>query len=412
VTVTGSKVVGATTAVAGGAGAAYVTGGDVVAGGVGGVGGLAAGHAEGVRPAASAAPAPAPGEAVPVPVAPGTDDTYIGPAPSDGVPLVVPGEESTQASPSPYGNTQPVGPEAVPHEVVPGTDDTYIGPAPSDGVPLAIPGMDTTGAAPASPYENTSPLEQPEEPVPAPEPSTPAPAPAPAPSAVPGVPEAVPEPVRDWSQAMDLGDLSGSPRLASAGDPGSVATAAGGVYEVTLPDGTRAVVKLMPDRGPRRVALEEELEGAYQAARTGLGGRAYGVARAIINGNPKIGIVMEKAPGGFVNTVSRGEMTEEQYAAAGQEAAQWRSKVNDNTLQSLEAYRARLLANGQFYHGELQFFVDENGTIRPIDFQGMERLPTNPEDQEQAIATHNEVFEAAREHLDEIAKENAAKQKP
>ena len=398
--VTGSKAVGAVTAVGGGAGAAYVTGGDPIAGGIGGVSGLAAGHADGVQPTVSA-PAQALPEAVPVPIE--SDPTYIGPAPSDGVPVAHPGMDTTGAGPSPYENTQPV-PENVPVPVP--EDPTYIGPAPSDGVPEAIPGMDSTATTP-SPYENTSPLEQQEEPVP--EPSTPAPAPA-APGPAP-VPAAVPEPVRDWSQAIDLGDLSGRPLLSSVGDKGSVSTAGGGVFEVTLPDGTKAVAKMMPDMARRRAGLEQELKGAYQASRTGIGGRAYGVARAVINGQPKIGIVMERAEGGFISVAKGENWTAADLQAATDEAAHWRSKVNDETVASLEAYRSRLLANGQYYSGELQFFVDENGQIRPIDFQGLHPLPTDPVERQEAIESHNADFDRQREALEAIAKENAAKQR-
>jgi hypothetical protein len=83
--VTGSKAVGVTTAVGGGAGAAYATGGDPVAGAVGGVSGLAAGQAEGVRPAASAS-TQAPPEAVPVPVARRGTRPTSGPCPAMGSP--------------------------------------------------------------------------------------------------------------------------------------------------------------------------------------------------------------------------------------------------------------------------------------------------------------------------------------
>jgi hypothetical protein len=169
-------------------------------------------------------------------------------------------------------------------------------------------------------------------------------------------------------------------------------------------------VKLLRDGPRRRAQLAQELEGAYQASRTGIAGRAYGLGRAVMNGDPMIGIVMDKAPGGFVSPSRTENMTTEQEAAAKVEAAQWRAAVNERTLETLEAYRTRLLAGGQAYTGELQFFVDDTGAIRPIDFQALKPLPVDPAARDAAIASHNAEFQSHREALEAISKENAAKQ--
>ncbi len=341
--------------------------------------------------------------AAPTPVGPEGDQTYIGPAPSDGVPVLVPGGESTQAQPAnPYEQTQPVDP-AAPTPVGPEGDQTYIGPAPSDGVPVPVPGEESTQSQPASPYEETHPVSTPAEPE-----VTPAPAEGPADPGVPAVPGAVPEPIRDWGQAMDLGDLSGSEPISSVGDPGSVTQAGGGVYDVPLPDGSTGVAKMLPDNPRRRAAIEGELEGAYQASRTGIGGRAYGLARAVINGNQRIGFVMDKAGGGFIDLAPRESWTPEVAAAATAEAAHWRSAVNETTIETLDAYRQRLLDNGQHYSGELQYFVDENGRFQPIDFQGIDPLPAEPEARQKAIDAHNKQFAKEHDDLEKIAAENAA----
>jgi hypothetical protein len=345
------------------------------------------------------------GGGVPTHVGPEGDQTYIGPAPSDGVPQTTPGEESTgRQTANPYERTQPVDP-AVPTPVGPEGDQTYIGPAPSDGVPETIPGEESTQSQPASPYEQTQPVSTPAEPD-----AAPAPAEGPADAGVPAVPGAVPEPIRDWAQAMDLGDLSGSEPLSSVGDPGSLTEAGGGVYDVPLPDGSTGVAKMLPDTPRRRAALERELEGAYQASRTGIAGRAHGLATAVINGNRRIGIVMDKAGGGFIDVAPRESWTPEVAEAATAEAAHWRSAVNETTIETLDAYRQRLLDNGQHYSGELQYFVDENGRFQPIDFQGIEALPAEPEARQRAVDEHNEQFKKERDKLEEIAAENAAGQ--
>ena len=346
---------------------------------------------------------PAPSDGVPTPVGPEGDQTYIGPAPSDGVPEPIPGEQSTRRQPaSPYERTQPVDP-AVPTPVGPEGDQTYIGPAPSDGVPEPIPGEESTQAQPASPYEQTQPVSTPAEAG-----AAPAPAEGPADAGVPAVPGAVPEPIRDWAQAMDLGDLSGAEPLSSVGDPGSLTEAGGGVYDVPLPDGSTGVAKMLPDTPRRRAALEQELEGAYQASRTGIAGRAYGLARAVINGYQRIGIVMDKASGGFIDVAPRESWTPEVAEAATTEAAHWRSAVNETTIETLDAYRQRLLDNGQHYSGELQYFVDEAGRFQPIDFQGIEPLPAEPEARQNAIDEHNQQFAKEQDKLEKIAAENAA----
>jgi hypothetical protein len=223
------------------------------------------------------------------------------------------------------------------------------------------------------------------------------------------VPDAVPEPVRDWGQAIDLGEISGEP-ISSVGDPGSLTEAGGGVYDVPLPDGTTGVAKMLPDTPRRRAQLQRELEGAYQASRTGIGGRAHGLARAVVNGQQRIGIVMDKAGGGFIDVAARESWTPEQAAAATAEAAQWRSAVNETTIETLDAYRQRLLDNGSYYSGELQYFVDGNGALRPIDFQGIEPLPAEPAARQKAIDEHNAQFAKERAKLEKIAAQNAAGQ--
>ena len=386
---------------------------------------------------------PAPVDGVPIPVGPEGDQTYIGPAPSDGVPVPVPGHESTQAQPAnPYEQTHPVDP-AAPTPVGPDGDQTYIGPAPSDGVPVPVPGHESTQAQPANPYEQTHPVDPaaptpvgpdgdqtyigpaPSDGVPVPVPgeastqsqtvstpaepdATPAPVEGPADAGVPAVPGAVPESIRDWAQAIDLGDLSGAEPISSVGDPGSVTEAGGGVYDVPLPDGSTGVAKMVPDNPRRRAAVEAELERAYQASRTGIGGRAYGLACAVINGNQRIGFVMDKAGGGFIDLAPRESWTPEVAAAATAEAAHWRSAVNETTIETLDAYGQRLLDNGQHYSGELQYFVDENGRFQPIDFQGIDPLPTEPEARQKAIDEHNKQFAKEHDDLEKIAAENAA----
>jgi hypothetical protein len=324
-------------------------------------------------------------DGVPNFVGPEGDAIYVGPAPSDGLPVAV----------GPEGDASYFGPipsDGVPEAVGPEGDASYLGPVPSDGVPEGI-------------YDDAV-----TEPMPGPQ-STPDPGiPASSTGGIPPEPTTPPaEPVRDWNQARDLGDLSTQSVLSSAGDPGSVTTAGGGAYDVTLDDGTPGVAKLLPDTSRRRTELSNELEGAYQASRTGFAGNAQGVVRAIVNGQPKIGIAMAKAQGGFIEALPPQGSTPEQKAAAQTEAARWRDAVNADTAASLQEYGERLLANGFHYGGELQFFVDDAGIVRPIDFAGIKPLSTDPVERAIEIKKHTDSFDSQTKALEKIAAENAAK---
>jgi hypothetical protein len=150
-----------------------------------------------------------------------------------------------------------------------------------------------------------------------------------------------------------------------------------------------------------------------------------------MEGQLLVGLAMDMAPGGFVSAVRPERppgfefMTPEQqhaielaneaaYQSALPEAARWRAAVGERTVESLDTYGDGLLKNGYANTGELQFFVDGSGKIRPIDFTGIKPLPedhTSPEAVDM-IQQHMEHFDSARKHLLEIVEENKRAGRP
>ncbi|HET6874709.1 MAG TPA: hypothetical protein VFH70_08025 [Acidimicrobiales bacterium] len=200
-----------------------------------------------------------------------------------------------------------------------------------------------------------------------------------------------------WDNPIQAGRLDRSDRLGSAGNFGSIAggRSAAGVYPIRLPDGTEAVAKLYPS-GYDRARIDLEMRNAQAAASTGHAGRVYGIAEGTADGEHLSGFAMDRAEGGFIDSDEEPNpgdtLTNDQM-----EAAHWRSAVNDETPDRLMQYGRELALRGfGYWDGELQFFVDGQGHIRPMDFQGISRLD------EPATLTDNQLDSEAGRIVDRI----------
>jgi len=177
--------------------------------------------------------------------------------------------------------------------------------------------------------------------------------------------------------------------LSSAGDSGATARSAGrgrGAYlsHYTV-DGTHheVVVKIPPNH-----IFAQELVGALAADSTGFGPHVFGTA--IVNGNR--GIVMGRQPGGFISTTSHN-------ASHIQEAEHFSGRITENTITELNQYRDRLLQNNYMSGGDFQFFVDEQGHMRPIDFSVILPLPADHNARQQGIQNHMATFASEEQVL-------------
>jgi hypothetical protein len=195
--------------------------------------------------------------------------------------------------------------------------------------------------------------------------------------------------------------------MSATGEYGSLAGRKGfGVFEGRLPWVQKPVaIKVYPESMAAK--FEQDLAGARVAARSG-GPKCYGEVPA---GPGKRAFAMEKVEGGFTNTAPTGKETAAELLAAEKEANLLASKVSQRTVGDLDAYKARLLKNGHYYDGEVQGLVDAQGRWRPIDFQPIKRLPTDPASAEyaQAIRTNDLNFASEHDRLAELAGKNAAK---
>jgi hypothetical protein len=182
-------------------------------------------------------------------------------------------------------------------------------------------------------------------------------------------------------------------------------------YEGSLPEGygvfrtpvrlesgdvVDAVVKIYP--GEMAGRFNSEVAGAKAAARTGQGPEFYGEvevptdAQYARKGTNDLAFAMEPIEGAFAATGSEPGQPGHQQAVA--ESAAAAARIGDHTIQDVRNFGDSILEQGYYYGGshggEVQGLIGPNGEWRPIDFQGLNKLP--PEENAAARA------EALREH--------------
>jgi hypothetical protein len=195
-------------------------------------------------------------------------------------------------------------------------------------------------------------------------------------------------------------------QLSASGWEGSISSLpGGGVFETTIPGVKEPVaVKVYPDDGfsasgqPNwyRAKFMADMAGAEAAAQTPQGPKFYGQVDV---GPGRLGFAMEKVPGGMIDAATADP-------AAVAEAAKAASSVNQQTLTDFDAYSQALLDRGFYARGEVQGLVDSNGRWRPIDFQSIETLPTDPGPRANAIADHTRNMAMERKGLAAQAAQN------
>jgi hypothetical protein len=213
--------------------------------------------------------------------------------------------------------------------------------------------------------------------------------------------------------SIPSGSLDTAPKLESLGSSGSVGL---GVRPYRLPTGEDGAVKLYYENQGRIV--ESEVASMKAAEKTGFGPKVYGVTTYYAaNGDKMLGIVMEKVPGGFADTISSSTDMAKHQAELVQNA----KYINHHTFRDLMAYRDRILEQGFFYRGDLQGFVAPNGHWRPIDLQSAvpvdaiapkDKYVRNPQipTVDEAAKAHYKVFQDMFEKL--LKNQEMAKKAP
>jgi hypothetical protein len=159
-------------------------------------------------------------------------------------------------------------------------------------------------------------------------------------------------------------------RMASAGDPGSGQGESHGAHRAEIPGIGEAVVKVYPDTPEFRAKAQGEIAVGQIAAEAGIGVPMHGAVEVppTSEGNPRIGVAMGEAEGGFPDA-SRN--TPEAIAEAHQNAR----NINDQSFQDVNTFRDALTDRGYVALGDIQGFVGPDGRWRPIDFQSYEPRP-------------------------------------
>lgn len=192
------------------------------------------------------------------------------------------------------------------------------------------------------------------------------------------------------NRAEIVGDFDRTTPMEASGFAGSTAGANPrfGAFEqrIKTEQGTEvvAVVKIL--RPSRAKAFQNEVAGAKAAAATGLGPPFYGV----IDVPGGLAFAMGKVEGGFTQNFSTAPKDSPEYAKAAAETAQATAAVSEQTIRDMENYGDALVHLGYHYSGELQGLIGPDGRWRPIDFQGVAPLPTDPAERKKAIVRHRE----------------------
>lgn len=200
-------------------------------------------------------------------------------------------------------------------------------------------------------------------------------------------------------------------RMRSSGYAGS-GSGLRGVYQQRLVGMEQdAAIKVYP--AGRRPDFERELAGAIAAARSRHGPRVHGLVDV---GQGWLAFAMDVQEGHFRDIAVR-RLTYEHRSAALPQARQARRAITERTIVDLQAFRSDLLLQGYYYRGELQYLIGPDGSLRPIDFQGIEPLPQDrrtreettrgvPDPRAAAVEQHNRIFSEEEALLRRIVQSN------
>jgi hypothetical protein len=132
-----------------------------------------------------------------------------------------------------------------------------------------------------------------------------------------------------------------------------------------------------------RTVFERDLAGARVAARTGYGPRFFGeMSVPEHEGLPGRAFAMERVEGSF-------PIAEEGAApAALAEAGTALAALSRRTIEDVRGYGDELIRLGYHCSGEVQGLIAPDGRWRPIDFQGIDRLPTEEAARIEAMENH------------------------
>lgn len=168
-------------------------------------------------------------------------------------------------------------------------------------------------------------------------------------------------------------------KMSSSGNAGSLASLGPefGVFEGTIAGVPHPVaIKVYPKNMQSK--FNEEAEYAEVASHSPQAAKFYGVVDV---GPGKLGFAMEKVAGGFPQNESLEPKTSAAYAKAGAEADFYAARITQQTIRDVVEYGRHLLDQGYYVYGDLQGLVDAQGRWKAIDFQGLHRLPADPNSQ-------------------------------
>jgi hypothetical protein len=159
----------------------------------------------------------------------------------------------------------------------------------------------------------------------------------------------------------------------------------------------------IPDRiGGLREALQKmqhevvragaDMAALEAASRTSAEPRFYGEVNV---GPRRRGFAMDRIEGDFAEAQPRTERELTDGDRIAERLAQ--ARITERTLQDVQRFGSELLAQGYYYDGEIQGLIDFSGRYRPIDFEKVRPLSTDPR-----IRT-----EQTRNHQERISKEIA-----
>jgi hypothetical protein len=165
-----------------------------------------------------------------------------------------------------------------------------------------------------------------------------------------------------------------------------------------------AAVKIYP--GEMASQFAKEVAGAQAAAATGMGPEFYGQVSVPIDAQyarPRtndLAFAMEPIEGAFArHGTEPGDPGHAQAVAESEAAA---SRIGDNTIEDVHDFASAILNQGYYYGGshggEVQGLIGPGGEWRPIDFQGLNPLPS-PQD---AAAYQDAISEHERWVNDEV----------
>src|SRR5690606_8492566 len=112
-------------------------------------------------------------------------------------------------------------------------------------------------------------------------------------------------------------------------------------------------------------------------------------------GPGKRAFAMEKVEGGFPDNMSTAPKGSPEWNAAEAQAQFVTSRVTARTVADVQKFGNSLLRRVYYYAGEVQGLVDASGRWRPIDFQGVRRLPPRRD-----AAAYQEALESHRSMVD------------